>query len=141
MKRSAFQSRLGQNKGIPVSDIRIVKWDSLPPKEALNAVLTQYYDLAVQRMRDIGFEIDQAAPQSALAEFWAKSGEYLPPNGCLVTAMDGAEQIVGCAMMKRLDHETGELKRDFVTESARGTGTGRALLQARIDEARKLGLK
>ena len=44
-------------------------------------------------------------------------------------------------MMKRLDQETGELKRVFVTETARGTGAGRALIQAREDAARSMGLK
>ncbi len=48
---------------------------------------------------------------------------------------------MGCGMMKRLDDETGELKRVFVTEAARGTGTGRALIEARENAARQMGLK
>jgi len=44
-------------------------------------------------------------------------------------------------MMKRLDQETGELKRDYVAANARGTGIGRRLLQARVDAARQMGLK
>ena len=122
-------------------NIEIVLCDSLPPKDELNSVLTQYYDLAVKRMRDMGFDIDLAAPESALAEFWANADNYLPPNGCLVVARNDAGQIVGCGMMKRLDPDTGELKRDFVTEPVRGTGLGRGILQARVDTARKMGLK
>jgi len=89
----------------------------------------------------MGFEIDLAAPQSALAEFWANSSDYLPPNGCLVVARDDAGRIVGCGMLKRLDQDTGELKRVFVTDLARGTGTGRRLIEAREAAARKMGLK
>lgn len=121
--------------------IEIVFCDELPPKDELNAILTQYYDVIVRRMRDMGFAIDPSAPQSALAEFWANVADYLPPNGCLFVARGEAGQIVGCGMMKRLDGDTGELKRDFVTEAARGTGTGRRLVEARIAAGRQMGLK
>lgn len=43
-------------------------------------------------------------------------------------------------MMKCLGPDTGELKRVFVTEEARGTGTGRALIEAREKVAREMGL-
>lgn len=121
--------------------IEIEHCAALPPKDQLNGILSQYYDLIVERMGAMGFEIDPSAPESALAEFWARPEDYLPPNGCLVVARDGQSAIVGCGMLKRLDQETGELKRVFVTESARGTGTGRALIVARENAARQMGLK
>ena len=124
-----------------MQNIEIVVCDSLPSKNALNSLLAQYYELAVKRMRDMGFEIDLAAPESALAEFWANANDYLPPNGCLVVARNEAGHNVGCGMMKRLDQDTGELKRDFVAEVARGTGIGRGLLKARVEVARQMGLK
>ena len=122
-------------------DIKIETCDALPPKDKLHNILSQYYDLIVQRMLAMGFEIDPAAPQSALAEFWENSDDYLPPKGCLVVAWSDAGEIVGCGMMKCLGPDTGELKRVFVTEHARGTGTGRALIVAREAAARKMGLK
>lgn len=114
---------------------------SLPSKEELNGILAQYYALIVQRMQEMGFDLDPAAPQSALAEFWAHSGDYLPPQGCLVLARNPSGHIIGCGMMKRFDAQTGELKRVFVTEAARGTGAGRALIEAREQVARDIGLK
>jgi len=48
--------------------IEIEVCESLPPKDELNGILSQYYELIVQRMRDMGFDIPLAAPQSALAE-------------------------------------------------------------------------
>src|SRR6056297_277835 len=100
--------------------IEIETCDSLPPGDDLDGLLAQYYDLIVQRMRHMGFEIDPAAPQSALAEFRANADAYLPPNGCLVVARDADGRLVGCGMLKRLDRETGELKRVFVVDAARG---------------------
>ncbi len=124
-----------------MSNFTIELCETMPPKRDLNAILTQYYALIVQRMQDMGFEIDPTAPESALAEFWAHTADYLPPNGCLVVARNYAGDIIGCGMLKRFDHQTGELKRVFVTEAARGTGAGRALIEAREQAARDMGLK
>lgn len=124
-----------------MTDITITVCQTLPPKADLDHVLSQYYDLIVVRMTAMGLDIDPAAPASALAEFWANPDDYLPPNGCLVIARDSAGDIVGCGMMKRLDAQTGELKRVFVTPDVRGTGTGRRLIEAREDAARRMGLK
>ncbi|MDP5085955.1 MAG: GNAT family N-acetyltransferase [Yoonia sp.] len=124
-----------------MTDIKIEFCRILPPKEELSGILSQYYDLIVRRMRDMGLEIDLAAPQSALAEFWAHSDDYLPPKGCLVVARKNSGEMVGCGMLKRLDDETGELKRMFVAQDARGTGMGRALIEAREKVAREMGLK
>ncbi|UWQ89423.1 GNAT family N-acetyltransferase [Rhodobacteraceae bacterium M382] len=124
-----------------MTDIQIEICDRMPPKEALNGLLAQYYGLIVQRMRSIGEEIDPNTPKSALAEFWENADDYLPPRGCLVLARDDQGTLIGCGMLKCLDAETGELKRLFVTEAARGTGAGRKLVTARVDAARALGLK
>jgi len=122
-------------------DIELTICEILPPKDELNNLLGQYYALIVKRMNEIGLGIDPAAPESALAEFWARADDYLPPNGCLVVARDAAGEMVGCGMMKRLDAQTGELKRDFVMPAARGTGLGRRILALREDVARAMGLK
>lgn len=123
-----------------MQEISVELCQTLPPKQALNNVLNQYYTLIVERMTAVGLTIDPAAPQSALAEFWANSNAYMPPTGRLAIATTPEGTLVGCGMLKTLDHQTGELKRDFVTAAARGTGTGRALLQARIDAARQMGM-
>jgi len=47
--------------------------DRLPDQDELNGILSQYYALIVERMTAMGFDIHPAAPQSALAEFWAHS--------------------------------------------------------------------
>ncbi|SFS08216.1 GNAT family N-acetyltransferase [Yoonia litorea] len=122
-------------------EITVTVCDTLPEKADLNDVLSQYYTLIVKRMTDMGFAIDPSAPESALAEFWANVDDYMPPKGCLVIARDAQGITVGCGMLKTLDDETGELKRVFVTEAARGTGTGRKIIELREAVARQMGLK
>ena len=122
-------------------NITIETCEALPARDELSSILSQYYELIVERMQAMGLDIDPAAPASALAEFWEHSDDYLPPKGCLVVARSETGEIVGCGMMKCLDADTGELKRVFVTEHARGTGAGRALIEARENAARKMGLK
>ena len=124
-----------------MSDIQVELCERMPPKEALNDLLSQYYGLIVKRMGAMGEEIDPDAPKSALAEFWDNADDYLPPNGCLVVARNAEGTLIGCGMLKCLDAETGELKRLFVTEAARGTGAGRKLVEARVEAARAMGLK
>jgi len=61
-------------------------------------------------------------------------GAYAPPRGTLLLAR-GA----GCVGLRPLDETTCEMKRLYVRRSARGTGLGRLLAEAVIDEGRRLG--
>lgn len=121
--------------------VKIELCETLPSRAALDDVLGQYYALIYDRMAQMGVHLPPDAAASALNEFWDNAHDYLPPDGCLVVARDASGAIVGCGMMKCLDAETGELKRLFVSDSARGTGAGRRLVEARIDAARAMGLK
>ena len=47
---------------------------------------------------------------------------------------------VGCGAVRRIEEQTGEIKRMYVTPEERGHGVGRALLAALEAEARALGL-
>ncbi len=124
-----------------MTDISIENCQTLPPSGDLDGVLGEYYALIVQRMRDMGFDIPLAAPQSALAEFWAQSDAYLPPNGCILLARTGDGEVVACGMMKRFDADTGELKRVYVKPKVRGLGIGKTLIEMREKVARDMGLK
>ena len=72
-------------------------------------------------------------------------GRYGPPGGRLVLAIDGgakrADQLAGCAALRRLDENACEMKRLYVREAFRGQGAGRELVQALITEARAIGYK
>jgi GNAT superfamily N-acetyltransferase len=66
--------------------------------------------------------------------------EYGPPGGTFLLArLDG--RPVGCAALRRLDADRGELKRFYVAPPARRLGIGRALAAAIIAHARVVGYK
>jgi putative acetyltransferase len=69
-------------------------------------------------------------------ELAALPGEYAPPGGVLLIARDG-KAPAGCVALRQLDAETGEMKRMYVRAQYRGTGLGRGLAAAIIEEARK----
>lgn len=60
------------------------------------------------------------------------------PLGALKLARLNGNPI-GCGMLQHFAPGIGEVKRVFVSDTARGTGAGRALMQALISEARALG--
>ena len=62
-------------------------------------------------------------------------GVYAPPSGRLLLAWTG-DVAVGCAALRRLDDQSCEMKRMFVSPAARGRGVGRALGAELIRAAR-----
>src|SRR5262245_46541035 len=90
--------------------------------EALNAELARLY------------------PEPGANHFRLDPGEVTDGRGAfLVVYLDGA--AVGCGALRVLDPETAELKRMYVTPSARGRGLGRRLVAALEAEAREIGIR
>lgn len=64
--------------------------------------------------------------------------DLAPPMGAwFVAYLEG--RPVGCGGLKAHDGEVAEIRRLFVAESARGSGTGRTLLEKLESHARRLG--
>jgi ribosomal protein S18 acetylase RimI-like enzyme len=67
-------------------------------------------------------------------------GDYAPPAGRLLLAVEG-EKALGVVAVRALDPTTAEMKRLYLRREARGRGLGRALAEAAIAEARRLGYR
>jgi GNAT superfamily N-acetyltransferase len=74
-------------------------------------------------------------------ELAALPGEYAPPGGALLIARDDDGAAAGCVALRRVDAATGEMKRMYVRERYRGTGLGRRLAVAVIEEAKRKGCR
>lgn len=78
--------------------------------------------------------------QDFASEVVSLPGKYAPPTGQLLVARDAEGSAIGCVALRALDAPRScEMKRLFVLPSGRGLGLGRALANAIIDEAKKLG--
>ena len=66
--------------------------------------------------------------------------EFAPPGGRLLLAsFDG--HVAGCAGLRRLSPEIGEIKRVYVRPAFRRKRVGRALIEAVISAARTIGYR
>ncbi|TVY51781.1 Acetyltransferase [Lachnellula cervina] len=102
--------------------------------------------------------------QNFAQELASLPGVYAPPTGCLLLAVLESGEAVGCVALRPLPSKTPqssnptsasmpsqeqkeevkgrgtcEVKRLFLTPAARGSGIGRALVEAVVAEAEKLG--
>jgi GNAT superfamily N-acetyltransferase len=68
----------------------------------------------------------------------ADDGDLVPPRGVFLVATIDGEVVAGGAV-KRLAQDIGSLKRMWVSDSVRGLGLGRRMLEALEREARTLG--
>jgi GNAT superfamily N-acetyltransferase len=68
------------------------------------------------------------------------AAELRPPDGVYLAAWQGVRAVAGGAV-RRMDVETGEIKRMFVRPADRSQGVATALLAALEDTARALGYR
>jgi GNAT superfamily N-acetyltransferase len=68
------------------------------------------------------------------------SGDLVPPHGLFLVARDPATTLLGCIGLRVVQDGLGEVKRVFVSPSARGRGLGGLLLDEVERAARELGV-
>lgn len=65
-------------------------------------------------------------------------GDYAPPDGCLLLALDG-EKAAGCVALRKSADDICEMKRLYVLPEFQGLSVGRKLAEVLIIEAKGLG--
>jgi acetylglutamate kinase len=83
----------------------------------------------------LGIDLSFQGFQDELARF---PGEYAPPKGCLLLAVQDGRPA-GCVALHEFEPGVAEMKRLFVPPAFRGQGIGRLLATGIIAEARKRG--
>lgn len=91
--------------------------------------------LFLEYQRWLGHDLTFQHFDTELAEL---PGKYAPPTGCLLLAVYENKPI-GCVALRKLKESICEMKRLFVRTEHRNLGAGRALVEAIISEAKKLG--
>jgi GNAT superfamily N-acetyltransferase len=122
-------STLGTPQG--ESLIRIVQAASVAQLEASRELFMEY---AAWLDLDLSF-------QGFDAELAALPGDYAPPHGALLLALDN-DSAIGCVGLRPFEWpDTAELKRLYVTPQGRGRGLGILLSEAAISMARAVGYR
>jgi ribosomal protein S18 acetylase RimI-like enzyme len=100
----------------------------------LNSIKTLFQAYVVGLGLDISF-------QNFDHELASLPGKYAPPSGALLLAKSASTgEAIGCVGLRPLQPEgTCEMKRLYVSPKGRGTGVGRALAEAVVAEAKRLG--
>lgn len=101
--------------------------------ELVRVLLEEYADWMVSE--ELISEQELGAFQEQLVNL---PNGFAPPNGCLLVGMyrGGAG---GCVALREVSDGICEMKRLYVRREFRGLGIGRALAEAVIEKARKIG--
>jgi len=114
----------------------VVKSLSFTQAEA-PARIAQARELFLEYGQSLGFSLCFQNFDHELANL---PGDYAPPTGRLFLAeSDG--RLAGCVALHKLDDVTCEMKRLYLRPQFRGKGSGRALADRIIAEARQIGYK
>ncbi|HEY2133118.1 MAG TPA: GNAT family N-acetyltransferase [Acetobacteraceae bacterium] len=80
--------------------------------------------------------------QDFAAELAGMPGKYAPPAGELLLARDNQGEVLGCVGLRPIKPDGScEMKRLYVAPRGRGLGLGRALIDAIIKEAVRIGYR
>lgn len=106
---------------------------------AVRDLCRAYRALLLERSRDVPAFVETYYGQAQFDALLQRLPEIhaRPKGAILVHETRGA--VTGCAMTHRIGPGLAEVKRIFVAPAARGTGAGRALTMAAIEQARADG--
>jgi putative acetyltransferase len=104
-------------------------------------VIIERVDIYSSTARDLilalNSELSGRYPEQGACHFRLDADEVAPGRGAFLVAYRFGKPI-GCGAIRRIETETGELKRMYVCLEERCRGVGRAIVDALEAEARKL---
>ncbi|GAB3907091.1 hypothetical protein GCM10028803_40550 [Larkinella knui] len=108
----------------------------------LDAVKKLWFDYLVwgnDKMQEL-YGVHPHNPEDAVEQDIQQIGKFQPPYGQLILAIY-EDEVCGLGSLKRINSDTGEIKRMFVDPASRRIGAGRAILNRLLVEAKKVGYK
>lgn len=103
-------------------------------RPATSADIPHVREMLREYVEWIGLDL---AFQEIDAELSGLPGEYAPPRGALLVAVEG-ERHLGMIALRPLDGTIAEMKRLYVRPEARGRGLARRLIARLCDEGKRL---
>jgi ribosomal protein S18 acetylase RimI-like enzyme len=117
---------------MPEASFRITPVRSVHDLEATVALFSAYAG-------SLGVDL---AYQDFAGELASMPGKYAPPRGELLLARDGGGTPLGCVALRPIELDgCCEMKRLYVSPEGRGRGLGRALANAILQEAVRIGYR
>ena len=128
-----IETQAGVLKNVRMKRVAPAAAEIVPAQTArlLNQARTLFEEYAAQLGTDLSF-------QNFEAELANLTADYAPPEGCLLLALAG-EQAAGCVAVRKLEAGVCEMKRLYVRPQFRGMKFGKALAEAAVEEAERLG--
>lgn len=123
----------------PEAPFRLVALQDVPPKETLQDLMGEYWSVILPKLRALGGPDLQVS--DLVDDSLGNLAPYLPPQGRIFLAYAPDQSLLGCGFLHKIAPDAGEMKRLFVRPEAQGTGLGRALVEARIQAAKDMGLR
>ena len=109
-----------------------------------NAVDVRRQDIkspaAMSLILALNAELSAIYPEAGATHFRLDAEEVAEGRGAFLVAYLG-DQPIGCGAIRKLDAETAEFKRMFVTPANRGKGVGAAIVKALESEAQRLRIR